>query len=211
MKVELRGAEEKEKWAPIHAIHLLALIKTRDALELLLDIMRYRGEDLSDCLTEDTPALLAAFGEDAIELLKEFASDETLGSFVRGSATTALNVIAHRYPVHREEILNFFRTLLQDTADCLFGTLLIGEIVSFKDSSVLDEVYSAFDEGWVDTFFMSREEVEEAFNRSEKEQEYMTFMKTEPLDHFSSENVEYLKKISYPEETGTSKKEEKEK
>jgi hypothetical protein len=130
--------------------------------------MRYQGEDLSDCLTEDTPALLAEFGEDAIALLKEFARDETLDPFVRSSATTALNVIAYRYPVHREEILNFFRTLLQDTADCLFGTLLIDEIISFKDSSVLDEVYSAFDEDWVDTFFISPEEADDVFNTSRR-------------------------------------------
>jgi hypothetical protein len=151
-------------WTPFHAIHILPLLKTRDALELLLDIMRYDNEDLGDWITEDTPVLLAAFGEDAIEPLKEFASDETLESFVRGATTTALNVIAHRYPAHQEEILNYFRMLLNDTSDAVFGTLLICEILSFGDPSVLDDVYSAFDEGWVDTFLIRTDDVEDMLN-----------------------------------------------
>ncbi|MBL7117509.1 MAG: DUF1186 domain-containing protein [Candidatus Syntrophoarchaeum sp.] len=189
-----------DAWMPIHAIHILALIKTSDALELLLDVMRYRGKDLSDWLTEDTPALLAAFGEDAVKPLKEFASDETLGIFVRGSATTALNVIAHRYPAHRDELINHFRMLFQDTTDRLFAAMLIGELVSFKDPDVLDVVYSAFDEDRVDTFFMPREEVDDVLNASEEKQEYMMFMKKDPLDHFSEKNIDYLAKITYSEE-----------
>ena len=187
-------------WAPIHAIHILALIKTMDALELLRDILRYRGEDLGDWLTEDMPTLLAAFGDDAIEQLKAFAGDETLESLVRGAATTALNVIAHRNPARQEEIVNHFRLLLQDTTDRLFGTLLIGELLSFRDPSVLDLVYSAFDAGWVDTSFICREEVEEILNAPEKEQEYMMFMKKDPLKHFSPENIDRLIQINYPEE-----------
>lgn len=180
-------------WTPFHAIHILPLIKTRAALELLLDVMRYNNEDLGDWITEDTPVLLAAFGEDAIEPLKDFASDETLESFVRGATTTALNVIAHRYPAYQEEILNYFRMLMDETSDAVFGTLLICEILSFKDPSVLDDVYSAFDAGWVDTFFIGYDEVEDMLN--DEKQEYMMFMEKEPLDHFSKENIEQLMEL----------------
>lgn len=185
-------------WTPFHAIHILPLIKTRDALELLLDIMRYNNEDLGDWITEDTPVLLAAFGEDAIAPLKEFASDKTLESFVRGATTTALNVIAHMYPAHQEEILNHFRMLLADTSDAVFGTLLICEILSFGDPSVLDDVYSAFDEGWVDTFLIGTDDVEDMLN--DEKQEYMMFMEREPLDHFSKENIGRLMEANPPEE-----------
>ncbi|HID20266.1 MAG TPA: DUF1186 domain-containing protein [Methanophagales archaeon] len=185
-------------WTPFHVIHILPLIKTRDALELLLDIMRYDNEELGDWITEDTPVQLAAFGEDAIEPLKEFASDETLESFVRAATTTALNVIAHRYPAHQEEILNHFRMLLNDTSDTVFGSLLICEILSFGDPSVLDDVYSAFDEGWVDTFLIDTDNVEDMLN--DEKQEYMMFMEREPLDHFSKENIHRLMESNYPEE-----------
>src|SRR5574341_1705741 len=39
-------------WSPLHAIHILALIKSRESFELLLDIIRYHKDDLGNWLTE---------------------------------------------------------------------------------------------------------------------------------------------------------------
>lgn len=117
-----------DAWAPIHTIHILSLIKTKDALELLLAIMRDEKDALGDWITESMPTLLAAFGEDAIERLKEYILDE------------------------------------RDNVD------------------------------WI-------------FNLPDEEQSYSNFMKN-PLDHFSKENIDYLRKISYPE-TKIMKKKEK--
>ncbi len=59
-------------WFPVHVIHILALIKNKEALELLLDTISYRGDDLGDWLTEDVPGLLGSFEENSIERIKEF-------------------------------------------------------------------------------------------------------------------------------------------
>jgi hypothetical protein len=53
--------------------------------------------------------------------------------------------------------------------DAVFGTLLICEILSFRDPSVLDDVYSAFDEGWVDTFLIGSDDVEDMLNDEKQE------------------------------------------
>ena len=82
--------------------------------------------------------------------------------------------------------------------DAVFGTLLICEILSFGDPSVLDDVYSAFDEGWVDTFLIGSDDVEDMLN--DEKQEYMMFMKREPLDHFSKENIGHLMEANPLEE-----------
>jgi hypothetical protein len=45
------------------------------------------------------------------------------------------------------------------------------------------------------------------FDLPEKEQSYFKFMKS-PLEHFSRENISYLRKISYPEKETPAKKTE---
>ena len=197
-------------WAPIHAIHLLPLIKTRDALKLLLDIMRYKGEELSDWLTEDCPTLLAAFGEEAIELLEEYTHDETLETFARSSAQTALTVIAHRHPDRRDEIKNYLRKLFKEASDITFTSYMTGDILSFRDPGVLADVYAAFDEGRIDPTFIGRDEVDEIFNSPEEKQDYQHHMR-DPLDYFSEENLEFLRRQDYLEQESEKDQKEKEK
>jgi len=195
-------------WAPIHAIHILPLIKTKEALKLLLDIMRYKEEELSDWLTEDCPTLLAAFGEDAIKPLKEYTQDETLETFARSSAQAALTVIAHRHPDRKEEIKNYLRKLFKEASDITFTSCMAGDILSFKDPGVLADVYAAFDEGRIDPTFIGRDEVDEIFNSPEEKQDYQHHM-GDPLDYFSEENLEFLRKQDYQEESEKDQKKKK--
>ena len=59
-------------------------------------------------------------------------------------------------------------------------------------------MYSAFDEGWVDTFLIGTDDVEDMLN--DEKPEYMMFMEREPLDHFSKENIGRLMEANPPEE-----------
>ncbi|VVB84945.1 Uncharacterised protein [uncultured archaeon] len=197
-----------DAWAPIHVIHILPLIKTREALELLLDIMRDERDALGDWITEDTPTLLAAFGEDAIERLKEYILDETLDRYIRISVATALNMIAHQNPARKEDIKAFLLKLLEDTNDPTFAAFLVDELLSFKDQNLLPQVDMAFEKGKIDTEVIRRDDVDWVFNLPEEEQSYSKFMKN-PLDHFSKENIDYLREISYPETKTTKKKSKK--
>jgi hypothetical protein len=187
-----------DAWAPYHVIHILPLIKTKEALELLFETMRDETDLLGDWITESTPTLLAAFGESAIERLKEHVLDETLDLYIRGSIETALNVIAHQHPDKKEEIKDFLSKLLEDTNDPTFAAFLIDELLSFKDPNLLPQVRKAFEDGKIDTEVISRYDVDWVFNLPEEEQSYSKFMKS-PLEHFSRENISYIKKISYIE------------
>lgn len=197
-----------DAWAPIHAIHILPLIKTKEALELLLDIMMAEKDAFGDWITESMPTLLAAFGEDAVERLKEYILDETLDLYIRSSVATALNVIAHQYPVRNEDIKAFLSKLLEDTTDQTFAAFLVDELLSFKDQNLLPQVQKAFEDERIDTEVISQDDVDWVFNLPEEEQSYFKFMKN-PLEHFSRENISYLKKISYPEKKTADKKKEK--
>ena len=192
-------------WAPYHVIHILPLLKTKEALDLLLDIMRDKTDLLGEWITESTPTLLAAFGEFAIERLKECVLDETLDLYIRGSIATSLNVISRQYPDRTEEIKFFLSKLFDDTNDPTFAAFLSDELLSYKDPNLLPLVRKAFEDGRIDTDVIDRHTVDWVLNLPEEEQSYFKFMKS-PLEHFSRERISYLRRISYPESKTPEKK-----
>ena len=187
-----------DAWAPYHTIHILPLIKTKDALELLLDTMRDKRDALGDWIIENTPTLLATFGESAIERLKEYVLDDTLDIYIRGSVTTALNVIAHQYPERKGDLKAFLSKLLEDINDPTLSAFLIDDLLSFKDQNLLPQVHNAFEKGRVDTEVITRDDADWVFNLPEERQSYSKFMKS-PLEHFSKGNINYLRSFSYPQ------------
>jgi len=184
-------------WSPIHIIHLLALIKSSEAFELLLDILRYRGRDLSDWLTEDVPGLLAAFGEDFIERLLEFTEDETLESFVRGMAVTGLAVLARKYPAHENQVKEHIIKLFNNTDDYIFATIIVRPLAMFHDPSVMSEISKAYDEDKIDKFIRTKKDIEKIIN-GEYDDEFERHTKN-PLEHFSRKNIGHLHSIHYGE------------
>lgn len=104
-----------DAWSPIHTLHLLGCIKTPEALHLLIGVLRNRGKELGDWLTEDIPSILANFGTSAVESLTELVLDERLYAFVRGAVASALAVIVHNHSECREQVIKLFRQRLLGT------------------------------------------------------------------------------------------------
>jgi len=186
-------------WSPIHTIFILALIRNREALQLLLDIIRYRNEELSDWLTENAPSLLVAFGEDAIEPLKEFTEDETLESFARSTATTALKVLAKNFPQHENDIKLHLIELLKTTEDDTFAGLVADDLTSFHDPSVISEIHRAFEMERIDEMIIREEEIIDTINGVYHDIDEAEFKRNteDPLNHFSRRNIEYLHNLHY--------------
>lgn len=189
-------------WAPIHAIFILALIKNQQALDLLLDLVRYKEDDLGDWLTEDVTALFVAFGEPAIDKLKEFATDETLEHFVRSSATTALATLAKKFPAHESDIKTHLVNLLKSTGDAEFAGLIVDDIASFHDMSVLPEIHKAFKEERIDESFVTEADINEMIKGAWADKDKSDFERStkDPLSHFSRDSIERLHAIQMENE-----------
>jgi len=185
-------------WTPIHAIHILALIKSKDALSLLLDTMRYRGDDLDIWLTENVAGLLIAFGEDAIEPLKEFTRDETLEAFARATATTALVLLSRNRPSQKNEVMQHLIKLLNTTSDIKFASMVIQDLALFHDMSVMPEIHRGFEEGRIVEIFMSEENLEKRIKGKDDENKIKKHTQ-DPLNHFSREHIERLHTIQLSE------------
>jgi len=181
-------------WSPVHAIHILALVKSKEAFELLLDIMRYRGDGLGDWLIEAVPGLLAAFGEDFTGRLKVFTEDYTLEPYSRSRGITALAVLARKYPAHKDDIKEHMLKLLNSTSDFEFATLIVDDIASLRDPSVMPDIHKAFQEDKIDEFHISEEDIKSIIKG---EYDNLKRHTKDPLDHFSRNEIEYLHNLHY--------------
>ena len=189
-------------WSPLHAIHILALIKSTEAFELLLDIIRYHEDDLSDWVTEDAASLLVAFGEDFIEPIKDFTNDETLETFARSAATSALAALGKKFPRHQDDIKKHLTELLKTTHDGTFAGLVAHDLASFHDPSVIPDIRRAFEDGIIDDPYIPEDEVVAAINGVFSDMDARDFKRNtaDPLNHFSRENIEHLHMINYEED-----------
>ena len=186
-------------WAPFHAIHILALVKSEDALALFLDILRFRQEDLSDWLTEDVHALLYAFGEKAIDPLMKYIEDGTLDSFARGACTSALRILSRKYPAHKEKVKAHLLKLLRTTIDSTFAGVLVDDLALFYDPALMPAIEKAFDDDKVDTILLTMDDIVEIMNENDEKKERRYNRETKnPLEHFSRKNILHLHSMCYP-------------
>ena len=187
-------------WTPLHALYMLALVKTPEALRLALETIRFRGHDLSDSLTEDMTGLLASLGAGAIEELVKFIQDETLEPFVRGSASTALGIIAKKAPSRGGEIKASLLGVFNSTGDPIFAGCLVDDMSSFGDSSLKDTILKAYEDGRVD--LLSRDDIEDFFENPGHYKESMEMLDKGPMSHFSRENIELLEALDKRDSEG---------
>ncbi len=193
-----------DAWSPIHALHLLGCIKTPEALHLLIGVLRIRGEELGDWLTEDMPSILANFGTSAVVPLTELVLDERLYAFVRGAVASALGVIAHNHSECREQVIKLFRQIVRaanargaDEVDYTFITLLIDDLAQFKDREAFKDIEQAFANELIDEFFINFEDVKCIYQTPDEDMSYHYHHEKDPMDHFSQKNIDYLYKMHY--------------
>jgi len=197
-----RDSGPGDGWSPLHAIHILALIKSKESFELLLDIIRYHEDDLGDWVTEDAASLLVAFGEDFIESIEEFTNDETIETFVRSAATSALVAMGKKFSHHQDDIKQHLTKLLKTTQDGTFAGIVADDLASFHDPSVMPDIHRAFEDGIIDDPFVKEDELEDVINGVFSDMDAADFERNtaDPLNHFSRENIERLHMINYEED-----------
>ena len=184
-------------WTPIHAIHILALKGTNEALNVLLDVLRFKANKIGDFLTENVPTLLAAFGEAAIKKLGEFVRDEKVDKYSRNSAATALTILGHQHPALASEVLCVLLELVSTTTDAELATFQVDDVLSFKNPTCLPVIKNAIFAGRIDPYLIGWEDVIEIFNQPAEKYNYIHFIR-DPAEHFSEENRAYLRKVNYP-------------
>jgi hypothetical protein len=195
--------EQTSAWAPIHAAFILPQIKGTEALRLLLDLVRFRGEELGDFVTEDVTSLLYAFGPEGYDAILEFSSDETLEPFGRAAAIDALAARAVKDPAFRTRTVAHLRRLLSETKDPVFCTMLADALLGL-DRTALPEVLAAHREGRLDSELNPVEEIEAlaAGEFQDLEKAELERDTSDPMEHFTRQSILQLREAERSWEDG---------
>ena len=63
-------------WTPVCALHLLSVIGGPEAINAFINSVKEYYDDTADWITEDMPAILANFGIEAFDNIKEMLLDK---------------------------------------------------------------------------------------------------------------------------------------
>ncbi len=181
-------------WFPIHAIFLLALIRTRKAFEVFRWILENKPEELEDWLTEDIPSLLFYFGKEFFKEIKDLAlSNNNL--FVRLAAAKTICAMGVVDENMKEKVVEVCKTFLEDEDEEFVG-MLLPEMAEIKDEELFALVKKKFEELPFAKKVTDMEDLIELHEGRSDNPEY-THCLQDPWEHFSEENLRRLKEYNY--------------
>ena len=109
--------DDRSQEFQIHAMYFLAALKANDSLEVILNLLR-QGEEIldywfSDQLIEIFLEPLYILGESQLDQMKSFVLENNIYSYARLAVTKAVVQIPFHQPNRLEEVLQWFKEVLQ--------------------------------------------------------------------------------------------------
>ena len=154
---------EAALWAPVHAWRALAQLGDPRAIAPLVSLMATLDDDWAG---EELPRALAMFGPRAIPALVGLLDDAGGDDFARGSAATALGLVAAEHPDARDAIVGHLARALEryETQSDALNAFLLVPLVDLRAVEVAPLVERAYAADAIDPLvFGDWEDVQVAF------------------------------------------------
>ena len=157
----IEAEEDVSGWAPYPAVTILGELHPAEALEPLLDLIRWDGYDF---LTGVVPEALARYGAAALDPLASILGDGNLTVWTRIRASSALEKTAHLFPELRDQIVATLTAQLDtdepDNQDLdTVRTFLIGDLVELQATESIPSIIRAFESTRIDPFVIDWSDV----------------------------------------------------
>jgi SEC-C motif/Protein of unknown function (DUF1186) len=150
---------EYSSWTPVCALHLLSVIGGPEAINAFINSIKEYYDDTDDWETTDMPAILANFGIEAFENIKDMLLDNDVDGFVRAGAARALFLISEKYPDAREKSIQTVRDAISSENDEVARSCFMYELVHFKDHDSLPFIEFYFKNDMIDDGLITLEDV----------------------------------------------------
>jgi len=199
--------EKGNGWAAINTMHILSAMKAKEAIPIIIDLLKKEPDSFGDWLTETVPSLLFNFGKDNTNILIGLLNDKKVDTYSRNAASRALTCLAYHNHELKPQIITTYKTILQDAInnkeDNELISFFVEEAASLQDEELFSLVKQAFEKGLVSKEITEIGFSEESFKTGlphdlEKDTE-------DPMNHFDRKNINYLLKVNYPEQIKVSK------
>ncbi len=153
----------------IYAAVLLAHFKERKAHKIIVDLFSIDSDLIdelySDMITEDLPMILYRTCGGSLELIKSLSMNKDANVYCRASALSALTFAVADNTELRDEIMTFFGSLFTDeyaVPENDFISMLANHVCDLYPEELMDKIERAYDDEWIDPYYISPEEFEEA-------------------------------------------------
>jgi hypothetical protein len=154
---------EYASWTPVCALHLLSVIGGKEAINAFLNSIKTNYDDTADWIKNDMPAILANFGIDAFDDIRDLLLDKEVDEFVRSDAARALFLISEKYPDAREKSIKALRDAISSENNDIARSCFMYDLVHFKDHDSLPFIEFYFKNDMIDDGLMSMEDVFEYY------------------------------------------------
>jgi len=177
-------------WAPVHATFILGAFEVSRALMGLLASLRWSAKYDVDWVYEKLPSILGRIGRSAILPLKARVADRDNGELDRMTELQALAGVAARHPIHQGEVLDFVRSIADDSDEeegirSVAAALLLKFVRPGDRKSI---VASAIRQEWCDRpSLFDAQEIEQAYAKGAQQldsyhQDWMAFYAPEAIE-----------------------------
>ncbi|MFQ5639164.1 MAG: DUF1186 domain-containing protein [bacterium] len=186
--VSLKTPQRDNDWfAVIHALYLLAELRSHNSLELVLTFLAQKQNVLDywlhELLDEDVWEVIFAIGHDRLDKLESFVLDQTVNNFSRLSVCTALVQIALHFPEKQSDIIKIFKKVLRlKENDLDFTGLVVSELLDFKQKALIPDLSAALKKNHVWAGIISVDEVNLCYRKGR-------VRKLKPLNIFERYNL----------------------
>ena len=161
--------------AHIYALFLLAQFREKRAYPLIVNFFATPGEmalDVTgDVVTEYLDRILASVCGGDNHLIKQLAENQEANEFVRSAALAALVCLVATGEKAREEVLAYYRTVLQSELSqhsSFFCAEVVACAIDLYPEEVAADITAAFATGWVDQAIIDRTFVERQLARGKE-------------------------------------------
>jgi hypothetical protein len=149
--------EDEDYMGHVYALYLLAQFREQRAYPLIINFFSVPGdvsmEVTGDVVTEDLNRILASVWDSDDSLIKQLAENEAADEYVRSAALDALVCLVATGEKSREEVLQYYKAILQSQLvkeSPFFCASVVSSATDIYPEEIYDEIKEAFKKDLVD-------------------------------------------------------------
>ena len=163
---------------PIHALFLLAELRSEQSIDLVLELCSQNSDFLefwlSDHITESLPEIFYFIGANQLDKLKEFVKQPNIYSYVRTAISTSVSQIVFHHPNRRREVLEWYEDVFKffinaklkdNVIDTDTISLMVTEAKEVRLVELIPLVEELYNKGYVTEYIAnSLQVIKDSFN-----------------------------------------------
>lgn len=161
--------DEYGYFAHIYAAYLLAQFRVKEAYPILIDILSL-PDDLpynlfGDSILESGSRMLASVCKSDTSLIKVLAENEAADEYMRGQAIEALAILVLHNVLEREEVIAYYKKLINEPtimSNPLLLALLVISCCDIYPEELYDDIKNRYEKDLVDESVIGLESVDRA-------------------------------------------------